>query len=59
MLYGISQGTVLGPKLFSQYAEDVTEILERCTQHHHIYADDMQGLWHGKPVEILQIVTQV
>jgi Reverse transcriptase (RNA-dependent DNA polymerase) len=59
MLYGVPQGTVLGSKLFSQYAEDVTEILERCMQYHHISADGMQGLRHGKPADILQIVTQV
>jgi Reverse transcriptase (RNA-dependent DNA polymerase) len=58
-LYGIPQGTLLGPTLFSQYAEDVTETLERCMRHHHIHADDMQGLWLGKPAEMLQIVTQV
>jgi len=43
--YGVPQGSVLGPRIFTEYAEDVSDIL---ALRHHLFADDMQGYCSGR-----------
>lgn len=52
--FGVPQGSVLGPKTFIQYAEDVALPLERLR--FHLFADDMQGMKCGKSTDIPEIV---
>jgi len=42
----------LGPKIFINYAEDVSEIFSQHDLSHHLFADDMQCLCCGKLAEI-------
>jgi hypothetical protein len=53
--FGVPQGSVLGPKTFIQYAEDVALPLERLQ--YHLYADDMQGMKHGRPIDVPEIIS--
>ena len=49
---GVSRGSVLGPKIFINYAEDVSEIFSQHDLSHHQFVDDMQCLCYGKPGEV-------
>ena len=53
--FGVPQGSVLGPKRFLEYAEDVSLILNRLR--YHMFADDMQGFKHGRPDNVREIVS--
>lgn len=64
LLYGVPQGSVLGPILFSLYSQPLTEILERYQCQYHKYADDTEVSCSGPPdnfsssVEIVQNCVQ-
>jgi hypothetical protein len=40
--YGVPQGSVAGPPIFTAYSKPVTEIFKRFNVDYHIYADDTQ-----------------
>ena len=50
--FWVPQESVLGPKIFIKYAEDVSEIFSQRDFSHHLFADDMQCLCYGKPAEV-------
>jgi Reverse transcriptase (RNA-dependent DNA polymerase) len=57
MPYGVPQGSVLGPKQFIAYTEDIVGIFDRLDVTHHGYADDTQGLVRSSPSDIKKIVS--
>jgi len=54
---GVPQGSVLGPKQFIQYAEDITHVLEKHKLLYHLFADDTQGMLHGPPADVPRIAS--
>jgi len=59
LLFGVPQGSVLGPKVFSQYVEDVEDSFRRHNIHHHLFADDMQGHSSSLPKDAAIVTTQL
>jgi len=57
--FGVPQGSVLCPKIFTNYAEDVSEIFNQHDLSHHLFADDMQCLCYGKPAEVPYMVKRI
>jgi hypothetical protein len=55
----VPQGSVLGPKSFMAYAEDVEEIFDSFEVRHHLYADDMQSHAHSKPSECNSFINKL
>ena len=53
------QGSVLGPKFFINFAEDVSEIFSQHDLSHHLFADDMPCLCYGKPAEVPYMVKHI
>ena len=50
--YGVPQGSVLGPKTFITYTEELSNIFSGYDLRHHSYADDVQMYGGAKPVNI-------
>ena len=45
--YGIPQGSVLGHRIFIDYAEDVSDLFNHHAVTHYLFANDMQGQCSG------------
>ena len=48
VLYGLPQGTILGPQMYILYTADLESILERHGVKMHLYADDTQLYHHSR-----------
>ena len=55
LVCGVPQGSVLGPKQFIAYIEDVTEVFDKNGVFYHGYADDMQGLRSCPPAQLASV----
>lgn len=57
LLFGVPQGSVLGPLLYSIYVNDIDKIFTNSS--YHLYADDLQNYVPFKPLDIVNAVNIV
>ena len=58
-LYGVPQGSVLGPLLFVLFTADITSMVEGYGLKAHSYADDLQIYSHVDPSDAQSLVLQI
>ena len=56
---GTPQGSVLGPRSFVTYTEDVSDVFQQHGVLHHLFADDMQGIKHAKPSKVIEVAAEL
>ena len=59
VLYGVPQGSVLGPVLYVLYTADVARIVEALSLGAHLYADDTQLYVHCPPANSFELASRV
>ena len=59
LLYGVPQGSVLGPILFSLYIQPLSDLLKRHEFNFQKYADDTQLFKSASPAHFPQLLTNV
>ena len=57
MLYGVPQGSVLGPVLFLLYTADLLKLVKECGLLIHMYADDDQLYGSCRPEDVDKLAT--